>query len=478
MADAQHVVRLLLQETDQGSVQSRLRRARDVLLQSSSPAEWVEQIGLESALLALAQALGHAGLKEATKRCCDMAASYRSQTCLPSTGLEALNRWVYPRSIRRYQLDILNGRSVEIELAGECYRLQNCRADTDRNHLLLQRTRDASLWLLSSGECSDGYRLDASSLRLAEEGSSWQVVGTPVVRCGNSNFAHFIWNELDPLLRLSQSDNSIDVLQDTDTVLDVAEIGRLGRVSTSVLKERQSVRLGGTLVTNQARRAVLEALAREVEIALPTDRSQPLLLLGVRGPGRRELRNEVEFMTALIDAVTHHFHRPLILLDGFTYQHNNQEQPEAKEREHKCYYRIQQILNNCKQADLECISGLDFANWLQRCEGVQFYVTHEGTMQHKLGWLRPGIPGLCLIGSARAESIATWHALQCEGARIPAILPTSLYQQDPINANQAEEDERNQPFQILDINCAVNMTVELVQAHLELAEAEHSRGAH
>lgn len=56
-------------------------------------------------------------------------------------------------------------------------------------------------------------------------------------------------------------------------------------------------------------------------------RPQPLILLGVRGPGRRELRNEVTLMQALIDAITQHFHRPLILLDGFTYQHNNHQHP-------------------------------------------------------------------------------------------------------------------------------------------------------
>ena len=478
MDEAQHQARHLLQAADQGGAGSRLRRAREALLQAGSSAEEIEQIGLESAILALGQALDHAGLRQAAQRCCDLSATYRAQIDPASTGLAALNSWVYPRCLRRYQLDILEGRSPEIELAGETYRLQDCHADADRNHLLLQQLRDGSLWWLSSGECSDGYQLDGTSLKLAEEGSTHGGISSAVVRCGNSNFAHFLWNELDPLLRLSEAGYSLDVVQDTDTVLDLAKLDGLHRMPTALLKERRSVRLGCTLVTNQARRTVLQALVREVEKPLPIDRPQPLVLLGVRGPGRRELRNEVEFLSALIDAITQHFHRPLILLDGFTYQHNNQDQPQAQQREQACTARVQQILANCKQAQLESLSGLDFASWLQRSEGVRFYVTHEGTMQHKLGWLRPEIPGLCLIGSARAEAIATWHRLQCEGAQTPATLPTSLYQQDPLKADQAEEEERNQPFQILDIDRAVNLTMQHIKAELELARGTNSHAAH
>ena len=483
MAKPQPSIRHLLLGPDQGGAVGRLRRAREALLQAGTAPEVIEQIGLESATLALGQALSQAGLEQAAQRCCDLAGSFGPSSASAPTSLAELNSWVYPRSLRRYQLAILNKQALNVELAGASFELRGCRADPDRNHLLLQQRDNASLWWLSSNECADGYLLSDSSLRPAEPGSDSGGLNKqePVlVRAGNSNFAHFLWNELDPLLRLIDAGHSLAVVQDTDTVLNLAQLDGISRVEPELLNSHQSVRLGGTLVTGKARQTVMDALAREVERPLPVHRPQPLILLGVRGPGRRELRNEVRFMQALIDAITQHFHRPLILLDGFTYQHNNHQHPLSQQREQACRTRVEQILQHCRQAQLDNLCGLDFATWLQRSEGVRFYVTHEGTMQHKLGWLRPEIPGLCLVGSSRAEAIALWHRQQCEGAGTLATLPIELYQQDPIEQPHDQEQERNQPFEIRDIERAVALTMHQITTQLELPEpsgapaADHS----
>jgi hypothetical protein len=226
--------------------------------------------------------------------------------------------------------------------------------------------------------------------------------------------------------------------------------------------------LGGTLVTSQARATVIEALAREAPPALPPDRPRPLILLGIRGPGRRELRNEVAYFRGLITALMHHFQRPLILLDGFTYQHNNRDQPQAQLREQACTTRVLEIMESCPQAQLEMLSGLEFAAWLQRTEGLRFYVTHEGTMQHKLGWLQPQIPGLCLVGSPHAEAIARWHRQQCEGAGLLATLPTDLYAQDAAAASLPEGEQHNLPFEIVNIERAITLTMALIRSQLEI----------
>ena len=480
MAEPQPSIRNLLLGPDQGGAVGRLRRAREALLQAGTAPEVIEQIGLESATLALGQALSQAGLEQAAQRCCDLAGSFGPGSASTPASLAELNSWVYPRSLRRYQLDILNKQALNVELAGASFELRGCRADPDRNHLLLQQRDNASLWWLSSNECADGYQLSASSLRPAEPGPDSDGLNKqePVlVRAGNSNFAHFLWNELDPLLRLIDAGHSLAVVQDTDTVLNLSQLDGISRVEPSLLNSHQSVRLGGTLVTGKARQTVMDALAREVERPIPVHRPQPLILLGVRGPGRRELRNEVRFMQALIDAITQHFHRPLILLDGFTYQHNNHQHPLSQQREQACRTRVEQILQHCKQAQLDNLCGLDFATWLQRSEGVRFYVTHEGTMQHKLGWLRPEIPGLCLVGSSRAEAIALWHRQQCEGAGTLATLPIELYQQDPIEQPHDQEQERNQPFEIRDIERAVALTIHQITTQLELPEPSDAPAA-
>jgi hypothetical protein len=239
-------------------------------------------------------------------------------------------------------------------------------------------------------------------------------------------------------------------------------------VEPELLAQRPSVRLGSTLVTALARTTVIEALAREAPPALPPDRPQPLILLGIRGPGRRELRNEVAYFCGLIAELTQHFQRPLILLDGFTYQHNNRDQPQARQREQACTTRVLEIMESCPQAQLEMLSGLEFAAWMQRMEGVRFYVTHEGTMQHKLGWLQPQIPGLCLVGSPHAEAIARWHRQQVEGAGFLTTLPTALYAQDAAPASLSEAEHHNLPFEIVNIEQAISLTMALIRSQLEI----------
>ena len=476
--------RLLLQP-DQGSSASRLRRAREALIQAQrlgTPPATIEALGQASGLHALAEALTRAGLNQAAEHCRQLARASLPAGAAGEVTLDALNRWLYPRCLRRYQRDILEGRPVVLELEGVTHHLQHCRADTDRNHLLLRRSQDQSLWWMVSGECAEGYPLlpqhlreaaAADALPRAEQGASKGAV----VRAGNANFAHFLWNELDPLLRLLASGHSLELLQDSDTVLDLGQLEGITRVEPEQLAQRSSVRLGSTLVSEQARATVLQTLAREAPDPPPPERPQPLILLGVRGPGRRELRNEVAYFQGLIAALTQQFQRPLILLDGFTYQHNNQRQVQAQQREQDCTARVQEIIEACPQAQLESLSGLGFAAWLQRSEGVRFYVTHEGTMQHKLGWLRPQIPGLCLVGSPHARAIATWHRQQCEGAGLLFTLPTDLYAQDPATATTADAELHNQPFQITNIQRAIALSMDLIRSQLEIPISRDSATA-
>ena len=85
-------------------------------------------------------------------------------------------------------------------------------------------------------------------------------------------------------------------------------------------------------------------------------------------------------------------------------------------------------------------------------------------MQHKVGWLRPQIPGLVLVGSVDAEAIASWHRQQCEGAGLLATLPPALFAQEVSPTAIPPEEQRNRPFRILDIDLAVELTMALIGA--------------
>ena len=476
LADA----RQLLQQQNGGDEASRLRRARRILIDHDLPTDDVVRLGLESALLALAQVLEATHYAEAANHSRRLADGFKPIVISQPAHVAELNRWVYPRSLRWYQAQILDSQGCTVLLHAECYGIRGCRADEDRNHLLLEREHDRTLWWWSSSECSEGYQLYENVLQPAEAEAELRFGLTrhgPVVRAGNSNFAHFIWNELDALLRVVATNRQMDLVQDSNTVLDLATLENIQRVSAAQLAARASIRLGGTLVTNHARDVVLKALRRSIDVQLPRDRPQPLILIGVRGPGRRELRNEVEFIVSLIQALSSHFHHPLILLDGLTYQHNNQDHPDTKRRNQACTARIDEIIQACRQCQLENLSGLSFAHWLKRCEGLRYYVTHEGTMHHKLGWLRPEIPSLCLVGSAHARAIAQWHRLQCEEAGRIATLPVSLFQQETLAEGQPESETRNQPFEIVDIAKAVRLTMQAIRSELEIEDSSSEQTA-
>ena len=89
-------------------------------------------------------------------------------------------------------------------------------------------------------------------------------------------------------------------------------------------------------------------------------------------------------------------------------------------------------------------------------------------MQHKVGWLRPQIPGLVLVGSADAAAIASWHRQQCEGAGVVATLPPALFAQEASPTAIPPLEQRNRPFRILDVEVAVELTMALIAATINL----------
>jgi len=459
----------LMVQAHQGSPASRQRRARQALDQARSlgaPLPSLEVLAQAAALQCLGQALAASGLQQAAICTRELAATMECQGSndKPTVDLQVLDRWIYPRSLRRYQEWILRGQGFQLQLGNGTYELVGCRADLDRNRLLLRRIKDGVLQVLLSSECGEGYALTGQSLQApGPKDCVPPLLGPAMVRAGNENFAHFLWNELDPILQLLGSEHPLEVVQDTDTVLSLATLPGVHCVDSQLLSQRTSVRLGSTLVTERARRTVLAALRADPIESLPPERARPLILLGVRGPGRRELVNEEQYYVALIAALRQAYPSPLIVLDGFTYQGHGRGVGVVEQRERACTARIHRIISTCGGGfQLENLSALSFPAWLQRSEGIRFYVTHEGTMQHKVGWLRPHIPGLVLVGSADAEAIASWHRQQCEGAGVLATLPPALFAQEASPTAIPPLEQRNRPFRILDLDLAIELTMALI----------------
>jgi hypothetical protein len=380
-------------------------------------------------------------------------------------SLHDLDLWVLDRSLRRYQQWIVDQIPFCVEIEGTEYSFHCCRTTADRNHLELHRCSDGAPFVLSSDPCGSGFSLMQSRpepLIATPPARPW-LDRAPVLRIGDPNFAHFLWNELDPLLHLlnraQQRGERLAVVQDSDSVLDLSSLEGVELLPQAVLEQRPSVHVGAMRVSEVARRTVLASLGAP-PVAEANAAKPPLLILGVRGPGRRELLDEDRLLPDVICQLQQRWPTLRICLDGFTFQHNNRHDPTSLARSEAIAARIARIQAACPGIALETLHGLSFESYLPRVAEASFYITHEGTIQHKIGWMYPEIPGLCLVAGPHGEAVGRWHRDQCEGAHQLAVLPTGLLQ-------HVMEQQRDQPFECRDPVAMFEAIERLLAPHLD-----------
>ena len=394
-------------------------------------------------------------------------------------SLHDLDIWVLDRSLRRYQQLIVDQLPFHVEIEGTEYSFHCCRTTAGRNHLELHRCCDGAIFTLVSDSCGSGFSLMRGRLDpLIETPPTIPLSNRePVLRIGDPNFAHFLWNELDPLLHLlnraRQRGERLAVVQDSDSILDLSSLEGVELLPLDVLQQRPSVHLGAMWVSAAARRTVLAGLGAP-PVAEANAANAPLLLLGVRGPGRRELLQEETLLPELIRQLQQRWPMLKIYLDGFTFQHNNRHDQTSLARSEAIAARISSIQAACPGIALESLHGLSFEAYLPRVAEASFYITYEGTIQHKIGWFYPQIPGLCLVAGPHGEAVGNWHCAQCEGANQLAVLPTGLL----LHANDGDtgkgdssgsraEEQRDQPFECRDPVALIEAIERLLAPHLE-----------
>jgi hypothetical protein len=416
------------------------------------------------------------------------ASSSLATGAMARASLHELDAWVLGRSLKRYQQWILDETPFVVRIDAIDYSFQCCRTTAGTNHLEMRRCSDGAPFELISHSCGSGFSLATSLPQPLDPARAEAPLplasGAPVVRIGDPNFAHFLWNELDPLLHLleraRQRGQRLPVVQDSDSILDLGTLQGVERLPAEVLQQRSSVHVGAMWVSTAARRTALAALGAPAA-AIAREGRPPLLVLGVRGPGRRELRGEVELLSGLIRRLLNRWPSLRIGLDGFTYQHNNLDDPGSQARAAAIADRIDSLREAFPDTSLESLHGLCFEDYLPRVAEATAYITHEGTIQHKIGWFYPEIPGICLVAGPHAEAIGHWHRLQCEGASQLDVLPTGLLvrtteadQGDTTHSPAAADDDlRNQPFEATDPAATIAAIEQLLAPHLDPPPSPH-----
>jgi len=381
--------------------------------------------------------------------------------------LNQADEWVNSgfKSLRFYQKLLVEGKKFRLLINDKVHAIKSSSALGHCNCLLLVDLESSQELVLKSSGAGKGYCLSGQPLLSVEHGpKTWptNISGPAIIRTGTCNFAHFIWNEFDPLLELINRQESLNCYQDVNSIYDLSSLTGLKMVDPKELIQQPSVRLGSMLVTDRVRSYIYNFYGISDQPKASSGRKT--LLLGIRGPGKRSLENELEFFSSLLAQLQPLADQIRILLDGITVQNEHSITSEIQSRINSCDHLIRQLTAKAGSIPVVNINGLGFSEWLPLASSVDFYVTHEGTMQHKLAWIFPSKVGICLIGRENAGSIAKWHRNQSHNSSTVHFLPPALFKLGDIPSNRC--NERDRIFKIIDINEAARYSVDLIQKQL------------
>lgn len=371
-------------------------------------------------------------------------------------NIRELNKYSYPRVLRCYQKLIVDRVKFYMVIDYNLFLFVGSECWGGRNRLYF--IRNNKYYIIKSSGAGKGYELEEKAL-LKESPIPSFSSNKIVVKTGHANFAHFIWNQLPALLEIVNA-NDILYFQEIDSIIDIKKLG-FNVVDKFEKSKVTSLYLGSSLVTHKARQVLLNEFSKDKnENKDEVERSKMSIYLGVRGPGNRELLNEVEFYVSLIKELKSVYGKNIdFLIDGFSFQNNNIGDIQAIKR---CL-RIERVIDIIKEnvdCSIESINGLKLRDFICKIRDIDFYITHEGTMQHKIGWLYPDIPGLVLTGSSSPRTVASWHQRQIEhdlNNNALSVLPKYLVRQHTEN-----KTVRNNKFEIIDIPQAVDEVLRFI----------------
>jgi tetratricopeptide (TPR) repeat protein len=178
-----------------------------------------------------------------------------------------------------------------------------------------------------------------------------------------------------------------------------------------------------------------------------------------------------EFIAQLLKELAFRQCAPLLLLDGFSYQSGDTSEDiyyglsiqellvEELEQANTIRKLIQ--VEGCKIEIIEAI-GLPLLKSIKLASFADFYVCHQGTVQHKIGWTCWDTPGVVHSNLTRWRSgIHEWGGM---GGKAPTWMPKEAIAeyQDAKNQNAIDSNNPRRPYQI---NCqfAIKSVIECLE---------------
>lgn len=282
---------------------------------------------------------------------------------------------------------------------------------------------------------------------------------------GDSNFAHYAWNQLSSLEDLVRSNTQIGPrelivsktpLGPVESIFPELNFSSIDRVEDSELPNfnrsgRTLVALGGYRLQ---RSLVQRILSLAAEAITPTAQHLDTELSNVAGPilwmsvrtRNRTLTNQHEILSQIGAAFLNRFKDGGIVIDGHSFSVDSEHLPESdRDRDIAIAAEDKRAAESIRTAIEETSAsrhnsvllavGLSISDSVLLAQRASIYFCHHGTVQHKIGWFtdRPGI--VHTNRSTTAANPGPWVAEQSEIAITPTYIPLSLIQDDALGAN-------------------------------------------
>ncbi len=178
-----------------------------------------------------------------------------------------------------------------------------------------------------------------------------------------------------------------------------------------------------------------------------------------------------EFIVELIKQLKSKQCTPMLILDGFSIQHGESSDAryygltiqELIAEEKILAAQIKELLHSkgCTVEIIEAI-GLPLLSSINLARFADFYICHQGTVQHKIGWTYWNTPGIVHSNLTRWRSgIHEWGGM---GGKAPTWMPKEAIAeyQDAKNQNAIDSNNPRRPYQI---NCqpAIKSVIESLE---------------
>lgn len=380
--------------------------------------------------------------------------------------IDSLNSWMFNHSLRRYQYLLATKQYFLLDYKGIHFSIFSCTFRKGNNNLYFLSEDDTSVNVLLSKGVGTGYELHKELVRSNDYPyNEYPSLENVVLIQGHRNFAHFMWNELDGLIRLSQISSSLfTVKQKFNTIFDLSILPNI-KLITTPLKDESTLAVGSQIVSDDVRICILTNLrpiTMNGEAVLNLIGHNPVVLLGVRGQRSRELCNEVELYVGLIEKLYDRCKDIYFLLDGLSLDRSfDGKANSAFLSENGILESISKILTNSPSPNVYCLHGISYDDYLHIAKNVSYCVTHAGTMHHKICWLYTSIPSTLITNHPRPHLAAAWHSKQSTHPLNIDCLPAKLiFYENPFSKNV--RNTREERYCILNISECIDFCFDVI----------------